>query len=112
MASNGIQLVALDSDVVVGWADVIPGSLDAIAHCGRFGMGLLPAYRGLGFGRQLLEACIDKAFQNGLTRIELDVRLDSVRAIRLYEKQGFVREVVKSNAMRVDGVYFDAAQMV
>lgn len=111
MASNGVQLVAVDSSVVVGWADVIPGALDAIAHCGRFGMGLLPAYRGQSLGKQLLEACVAKAFQNGLTRIELDARVDNVHAIRLYERQGFVREGVKKNAMRVDGVYFDAVQM-
>ncbi|WP_407655827.1 GNAT family N-acetyltransferase [Azohydromonas lata] len=32
-------------------------------------MGLLKAYRGQSLGKQLLEACIVKALQNGLTQI-------------------------------------------
>ena len=111
VASNGAQFVALDANIVVGWADVLPGWADAIAHCGRFGIGLLPEYRGQGLGERLLQASIAKAQQNGLTRIELEVRIDNERAIRLYERQGFVRECVKKNAMRFDGVYYDALQM-
>ena len=111
VANDAAQFVALDGDRVVGWADIFPHWAHALAHCGRLGMGVLPAYRGRGIGRQLLAACITKAQAKGITRIELEARADNVRAIALYEKLGFVHEVRKRQAMRFDGVYFDAVQM-
>jgi ribosomal protein S18 acetylase RimI-like enzyme len=74
-------------------------------------MGLLGAYRGQGHGHRLLQACIAMAAAQGITRIELEVRVDNVHAIRLYERVGFVPEARKQRALRFDGVYFDALQM-
>jgi len=39
------------------------------------------------------------------------VNYNNERAIRLYEKFGFEREVVKRHALRVDGRYIDAFYM-
>lgn len=47
----------------------------------------------------------------GITRVELETRVDNARAIGLYEKLGFVHEARKKNAMRFEGVYHDALQM-
>lgn len=47
----------------------------------------------------------------GVTRIQLDVRADNERAIRLCERVGFVREGLKKNAMRINGEYFDEITM-
>jgi len=69
------------------------------------------AYRGHGLGTRLLSACIEKAWRKGLTRIELEAREDNEAAISLYAKLGFKREALKANAMRFDGVYFNAVQM-
>lgn len=74
-------------------------------------MGVHPAYRGQGIGARLLAACIAKARTRGITRIELEARIDNQRAIGLYRKLGFVHEARKKNAMRFDGVYYDAVQM-
>jgi ribosomal protein S18 acetylase RimI-like enzyme len=74
-------------------------------------MGLLPEYRGQGLGRQLLQACIDKARTKGITRITLEARADNSTAIALYTRMGFVHEALKPQALRFDGVYFDAVQM-
>lgn len=105
------QFVALDGVRVVGWADILPGWPHAIQHCGSLGMGVLPDYRRRGLGEALLRACIAKAKHKGITRIELAARADNVSAIRLYEKLGFLREALKRNGMRFDGVYFDTVQM-
>lgn len=105
------QFVAWDRERVVGWADVVPLEVHAMAHRGSLGIGVLPAYRGRGVGRSLLRACIDRSLQNGLTRIELEVRTDNERAIRLYESLGFVREGVKCKGMRIEGAYFDTLIM-
>jgi len=109
--SDAPQFVALDGDRVVGWADVVPSFAQAVSHCGRLGMGVLPGYRGRGIGARLLEASVAKARAKGITRIELDARADNGAALRLYERAGFRREALKRNAMRFDGVYFDSVQM-
>ena len=112
VANDAVQFFAVDGKgQVVGWADVFPGWAQATRHCGELGMGVLPAWRGRGLGRRLLLACIDKAWAKGLTRIELAARADNTRAIRLYESVGFRHEGVKREAMRFDGVAFDAVQM-
>jgi ribosomal protein S18 acetylase RimI-like enzyme len=109
--SDAPQFVALDGERVVGWADVAPLFAQAVSHCGRLGMGVLPGYRGRGIGARLLEACLAKARAKGITRVELDARADNKAALRLYERAGFRREALKRNAMRFDGVYHDAVQM-
>lgn len=111
IASDVAQFVAVDAALVVGWCDVVPAWAHAIQHCGSLGMGLLPAYRGRGIGRKLLSAALAKARSNGITRVELEVRSDNTRAIKLYEHMGFAREALKRNGMRFDGVYFDSIQM-
>lgn len=96
---------------VVGWADVLPEWAQALAHTGSLGMGLLPAWRGQGLGARLLQACVDKAWAKGLTRIELSARADNTRAIRLYERLGFQHEGLKRRGMCFDGVYHDTVSM-
>jgi ribosomal protein S18 acetylase RimI-like enzyme len=111
IANDAAQFMAVDGDRVVGWADVLPRWAHAVAHVGSLGMGVLPAYRGRGIGRRLLEASIAKAWAQGITRIELEVRVDNERAIGLYRSLGFEQEAVKRRAMRFDGVDHDALLM-
>jgi ribosomal protein S18 acetylase RimI-like enzyme len=74
-------------------------------------MAVLPKYRGQGIGRRLLDACLAKAKSKGITRVELEVRIDNSQAIKLYEKAGFSREGVKKNALFFDEAYYDALLM-
>lgn len=111
VANDAVQFVALDGGAVVGWADIFPAWADAVRHCGSLGMGVLAAYRAQGIGGRLLRACLAKAPAKGISRIELEARADNARAIALYERVGFRHEAIKRNAMRFDGVYYDAVQM-
>ena len=111
VALEAAQFVALDGSIVVGWADVFPNWADAVAHCGILGMGVLAKYRGRGIGTALLSACLAKAAAKGISRVVLEVRADNANAIHLYEKAGFAVEARMRNAMRFDGVYYEALQM-
>jgi RimJ/RimL family protein N-acetyltransferase len=111
VANDAVQFFALDGAKVVGWADIFPAWADAVKHCGTLGMGIAAGNRGQGIGERLLRACLSKALTKGITRIELEARADNQRAIKLYERVGFRHEAVKRNAMRFDGVYYDAVQM-
>jgi ribosomal protein S18 acetylase RimI-like enzyme len=110
--ANGVpQVVAKDGARVVGWCDIQPGWPHARRHCGCVGMGLLPAYRGQGIGRRLLEACLAQARQAGITRVELEARADNEVALRLYTRMGFAHEGTKRGGMRVDGQDLDTLAM-
>jgi len=105
------HFVALSQGRVVGWCDVLPGRGESRAHVGVLGVGLLPAFRGWGNGAALMAAAIRRAWEKGLTRIELTVRADNLRARGLYERLGFAVEGTHRHAFRVDGRYFDSFSM-
>ena len=109
--ADSVQFVASEGDRIVGWADIFSHWATALTHCGTLGMGVHVDYRGKGIGARLLSACLDKAPSKGITRVELQARADNVRAIRLYERAGFVAEARVRNAMRFDGIYYEALQM-
>lgn len=111
VTADAIQFVAVDGSRVVGWADILPRWAAAMGHCGTLGMGVHAEYRGKGLGFRLLTACLEKAPSKGITRIELQTRSDNERAIRLYERVGFVLEARLRKAMRFDGIYYEALQM-
>ena len=105
------QFVALSGTEVLGWADIVPAWAHGVCHRGSLGMGVISQFRSQGLGRRLLEACITKSWENGLTRIELEVRADNSQALRLYEALGFKHEGTKRQGLRLDGRYHDTLAM-
>ena len=110
--AGGVHLVALDpTDKVVGWCDIARHDREGFRHAGRLGMGVLPELRGFGLGRRLMTAAIERAWQAGLERIELEVFGSNHRAMAMYEKLGFVHEGVRRRARKLDGRYNDDVLM-
>jgi RimJ/RimL family protein N-acetyltransferase len=77
-----------------------------VATLGAFAMH--PDFRGRGLGVKALEEIVLVARSRGVRRIELFVEADNRRAIRFYERQGFVREGVLRGSFRRRG---DAADI-
>ena len=100
------QMVALVEGRVVGWCDVSPMERETLAHGGVLGMGVIDGFRGKGIGLALMRATLERAKAFGLTRVELTVREDNLRAKALYEKVGFVVEGLKRKAALHDGKYY------
>ena len=105
------QFVAEIDGSVVGWRDLLPVRGEVRAHVAELGIGLIPSARHRGIGQMLIRAAIDKAWEKGLTRIELSVRIDNANAKALYERMGFQTEGVHRRAFLVDGDYFDSVAM-
>lgn len=58
---------------------------------------------GAGLGRRLIPALIDKVFEDpDVNRLELDCSEANPRALRVYEREGFVREGVARDVYRMD----------
>ncbi|MCB0169859.1 MAG: GNAT family N-acetyltransferase [Anaerolineae bacterium] len=108
---NAIHFVAVDGDKMVGWCDIRPYTLPGMTHSGELGMAVVAAYRGRGLGHRLLEATVNQALADGLSRIELEVFASNRIAKALYEKLGFEQEGVKRRARYLDGVWDDLIMM-
>jgi L-phenylalanine/L-methionine N-acetyltransferase len=81
-------------------------------HVAVIGMGVADDLAGKGFGTALLQALLEAADKwLDVKRVELTVFVDNDRAIRLYERHGFVREgAMRAYAFR-DGQYVDTIAM-
>lgn len=99
------QLVALHEGKVIGWCDISSLDRPVFAHIGSLGIGVIDGYRGMGVGRALMKTALAEAKQKGLTRIELTVREENIRAINLYKDLGFVTEGIHKNAVCINGKY-------
>lgn len=58
-----------------------------------FGFGLVPEYRGKGFGKELIHLMVDSLWQRGRTEITIEVDSENTNAFELYKKIGFRIEV-------------------
>ncbi|PYD62801.1 GNAT family N-acetyltransferase [Gluconacetobacter entanii] len=108
-ADNSVLLLAFaqGTDVPVGYVEVTGGSFRRNRHVGSLVIGICATHTGMGIGTALLGACADWARAHGIGRLELTVMVHNDRAIRLYEKSGFVVEGRRIAALMVDGAAVD-----
>lgn len=111
LSKGNPHVVAVAAETVVGWCDIQRHSFPAHAHRGSLGMGLTAPYRGKGLGQQLVAAALKRAWEIGLTRIELSVHADNTSAVALYRKMGFAEEGLVRCAFLADDIYRDAIMM-
>ncbi len=77
--------VALLNDVYIGKIDVSLGEHEALIY----NFGIVPQYRGRGFGRQMLARTIQELLAIGQQRITLEVEAANKNALGLYQSCGF-----------------------
>lgn len=88
--------VLTDDAEVVGIAGVHEGPPGVLS----LGMAILPAMRGAGGGKLLLEAVARYAERSGAHKLDLEVWPDNERALALYESFGFEVEGVRRDHYR------------
>jgi ribosomal protein S18 acetylase RimI-like enzyme len=92
---NNIFFIALVDTVPVGFAKVKKYSLneqiESIAQMELQKIYVLSYYHGSGAGAALMQAVLDLAHQVQPDYVWLDTHVTNVRAIRFYEKNGFIR---------------------
>lgn len=94
-------------DTFVGISAI--SNLDMFAHHAEVGINLAnPDYRGKGYGGEVMLLTMRYGFEQfNLNRIYLKVMSFNTRAIRLYEKLGFIHEAREREVFFHDGEYFD-----
>lgn len=60
-------------------------------------IGTNKAYQKKGYGQMMLDYIIEDVNQNGCEVITLEVRVSNEKAIRLYEKNGFIKVNIRKN---------------
>lgn len=103
---NYAQYLLIFDNEVKGWCDIIPKTIPEFSHVGVLGMGILPEYRGKGFGQQLIERTLQHVNNNcKYEKVELNVFESNVKAINLYRKFGFFEEGKRIKSRKIDGIY-------
>ena len=82
-------LIAESDGSVAAYAMVLFREGSGVARLYSIATG--PDFAGKGIGRILLEAAEDAAFRHGRMMLRLEVREDNVRAIHIYEQNGYRR---------------------
>ena len=106
-----IQLFAKVNGEIIGTASLNRKGGRA-RHRGEFGISLKRAWWGCGASSALTEAILAFARENGFAQLDLEVRSDNTRAIRLYERYGFRKLCTFPAFFRMGGRDIDFDLMV
>ena len=87
-SKNNVRYLAKVNGEIIGTA-TLNRKHKRMRHRGEFGISLKKAWWGCGAASALMEAILAFAKENGFEQLNLEVRSDNARAIRLYEKYGF-----------------------
>lgn len=90
-SSEKISYFAFDGNTIIGY--VCFGPINKSIKCGHrcyLGIGILEEYTGQGLGTRLINIALNRMKQEGYKLCELEVFEGNERALRLYQKSGFV----------------------
>lgn len=113
-SERDLMIVAEVDGKIVGNCSFSPlGNKIRFRHRCSIGIALYESAWGVGIGTSLLMLLIEKATECGYEQMELEVVRRNVRAVKLYEKVGFVKCGDIPRAMKhKDDTYDDAIMMV
>ena len=109
---NIFMVLGIIDGEVVSLADISSPSRKRLAHNSQIGISVRKDYWGLGIGTAVMHELIQFAKGTGRIRnISLGVKASNTRAIRLYERFGFVKVGVHKDFFNTNGVYDDEILM-
>lgn len=87
---NKTTFIASENNIEIGKVRI--ELIDAVG--GIYGLGIIPEYRGRGFGRELLLKSVLKLIAMGAKKIMLQVEINNKNALNLYKSCGFKENYV------------------
>ena len=109
---NQLMIFAIVDGEIVGGLNFRSSDRPRIRHTGEFGVSVLKDSWGLGIGTHLISYLIEWAKISKIIRkINLGVRSDNRRAIRLYSRLGFSEEGATTRGFLLGNQFYDAIYM-
>ena len=105
-SSDNAQYLAKVNGEIIGTAS-LNRRPNRMAHRGVFGISMKKAWWGCGAASALMEAILAFARENNFEQLNLEVRADNARAIRLYEKYGFRKLCTFPAFFKINGENID-----
>mgnify|MGYP004642552429 FL=1 len=105
-STDNVQYLAKANGEIIGTAS-LNRKPRRMSHRGEFGISLKKAWWSCGAASALTEAVLAFAKKNGFEQLNLEVRSDNVRAIRLYEKYGFRKLCTFPDFFKIHGKTID-----
>ncbi|WP_309893121.1 GNAT family N-acetyltransferase [Archangium sp.] len=110
--TNELFLLAFITGRVVGALMLESGQRPRVRHAAELSITVRREYWSRGVGPALMDRCRQWLEETRtLSKVNLRVREDHARAIRLYEKKGFVTEGLTTRALYVNGQYYGVRHM-
>lgn len=98
----------LAATAAVGYTSKFPSSRHKMIMWGVF---TSPRFRRQGYGRGVVDAAIQNAFNSGVCRINLQVYVPNEPALTLYKSIGFAEYGAEPEAICLGGKYYDGIYM-
>ena len=105
-STDNAQYLAKVNGEIIGTAS-LNRKHNRMRHRAEFGISLKKAWWGCGAASALAEAILAFAKESGVEQLNLEVRSDNARAIRLYEKLGFRKLCTFPAFFKIDGREID-----
>ncbi len=104
-----IMFICFFNDLPIGNLGIHFTKRERFKHRASIGMNVIKDYWGIGAGTSLLTKALEYFLSDkNLTKLELEVRADNVRAINLYKKFDFKIEGNISKFFRINDQYYSA----
>ena len=112
-SASGIYVVIEEAGKLAGHAVLEPHKLAVTSHVVVLTLAIHEGHQGRGLGKALLRYLVEWArTRPAIDKIELQVRSSNLRAIQLYESEGFVEEGRKTRRLKYGpGDYVDDLYM-
>ena len=102
------RLVARQAETLVGWAALSPVSArKAYAGVAEVSVYVAQSQRGLGLGRQLLEALVAESEENGIWSLQAVMFPENVASVALHRSCGFREVGRRQRIAKLGGVWRD-----
>lgn len=109
--SQSVTLIGKLNGEIAAIGSLAGFNRERIAHRAELSVVVSRECWGQGIGRSMMEALISFGRDSGREILELKVRTDNERAIRLYESLGFQACGTYSRFFKIGGTYYDALLM-
>ena len=108
---TGFALKGMIGDRLVAVLTLVRPKQPRLRHRAEIGLTVRAAHWGQGIGHRMGLVAVALARSQGLRKLNLRVRSDNHRAIRLYQSLGFSREGESPRALSVAGRFYSEVMM-